>query len=227
MRLNGTKRSGLAALIAATAVAGASAAHAALVEIQISGVNLVYNGSSVVDAGAATGNVLNPADADALNTMTFISNGTPVGTLLGNIYLDLSVTGLSGISAAPGNVQTVTSNIPGYVDLLIGTSQPVPQFLQVDVASTSLTYVDVGGFLQFAFVGSLGTVNGQALPFALTVADPVTVSFSLQIDPGSLTSMGGLITGFTASGTGEIRAIPEPAAAGLLIPGLLALRRRR
>ncbi|MFN4242578.1 MAG: hypothetical protein ACK4PI_05005 [Tepidisphaerales bacterium] len=215
------------AVAAAAMLVGSAAAQAALVEIQISGVNLVYNGTSVVDAGGPTGNVLDPADADQLNTMTFINNGVPVGTLLGNIFLDLSVTGLGGILDTPGNIQTVTSNVPGYVDLLIGTSQPVPQYLQVNVATTSLTYVDVGGILQFAFVGSLGLVNGQALPFALTVADPVTVSFSLQIDPGTLTSSGGFITGFEASGTGEIRAIPEPAAMGLLVPGLLALRRRR
>lgn len=215
------------AVAAAAMLVGSAIAQAALVEIQISGVNLVYNGTSVADAGGPTGNVLNPADADALNTMTFINNGVVVGTLLGNIYLDMLVSGLGGILDTPGNIQTVTSNVPGYVDLLIGTAQPVPQYLQINVSTSSLTYVDVGSILQFAFVGSLGLVNGQALPFALTVADPVTISFSLQIDPGTLTSSGGFITGFEASGTGEIRAIPEPAAMGLLVPGLLALRRRR
>lgn len=220
----------VAAIGTAAMLVGSAAAQAALIEVQFSGVNIVYNGSSIVDAGSASGGVLDPVDADPLNTMTFLSNGTPVGTILGNISLDVLIPDVTGLLATPGNTQTIVAlgTTPGYLDLLIGTSPLATQYLTVNLTSVSVTYIDASSSIQFAFAGGTGSLGATVLPFGLSAADPVTVSFSVQIDPGSLTSAGGLITGFTASGTGEVRAIPEPAAlAPLALAGLMLGRRRR
>ena len=220
----------LAAAGTAAMLVGSAAAQAALVEVQFSGVNLVYNGSSIVDAGSPAGGTLDPVNADPLNTMTFLSNGTPVGTIVSNISLDLLIPDVTGLLATPSSSQTIVTpgTTPGYLDLLIGTSPLAAQYLAVNLASVSVTYIDVASTIQFAFVGATASLSGSVLPFGLSAGNPVTVSFSVQIDPGSLTSDGGLITGFTASGTGEVRAIPEPAAlAPLAVAGLMLTRRRR
>lgn len=228
-RVLGSRGVLVAAIGTAAMLVGSGAARAALVEIQFSGVNVVYDGSVLADAGSVFGGTLDPADADPLTTMTFLSNGTPVGTISNNIAIDFRIPEVTGLLSAPGNRQTIvtTGLIWGFVDLLIGPA-PVTQHMALSFGSMTVTYIDASSSIQFAFVGGVGSLLSADLPFGLSVANPVTVSFSLQIDPGSLTSSGGLITGFTASGTGEIRAIPEPAAlAPLAVAGLMLGRRRR
>ena len=79
------------------------------------------------------------------------------------------------------------------------------------------------------FAGSVALIDSQDLPFGLEIGAPVTVTLSTQTT--SVTTGGGFITSFTASGTGEIRGVivPEPSTLILAAIGLLAhlLRRRR
>jgi hypothetical protein len=72
---------------------------------------------------------------------------------------------------------------------------------------------------------------GQNLPFGLQVGDPITASFSAQINAGTKTAAGGFVTGFHTSGTGEVRGtnVPEPATlllAALGFVGCCAAARR-
>jgi hypothetical protein len=221
---------GAAALVAL----GATTAQAATIQIAFTGMNLRYDGASLYDATSNTGGVGNPANADPLATVDFFVDGSPAGTLNSNISLDVFIPDVTNISAAPNAVYNqVTPGNPGYFDLLFGTSPLASEFLQLDLDNVSVTYVDVSGLVQFTFGAAVAASNAQNLPFALEIGDPVTLSFSAQLDAGSKTTAGGFVTGFRATGTGEIRgeAIPEPSTIALLGMGALAvpvmLRRRR
>ena len=199
------------------------------VVIQFTGMDLVYDGSSLYDAGSTSGGFADPADADPLVSVDFFQNGAFVGSLSTEISLDVFIPDVTGIPDTPGTVYNFwTPGNPGFVDLLIGTSPLASEFLLLDIASSNITYLDASGFAQFIFGGTIGVSNAQNLPFGLQTGDPITFSFSSRIDPNSLTSSGGFITGFETSGTGEYSNIPAPASAALLALGAAAgLRRRR
>jgi hypothetical protein len=210
-----------------------ASAQAALIEIHFTDMDLVYDGSAIYDAGSTAGGLANPADADPLASVDFFGDGVLIGSLSSDIWLDVFIPDINGISAAPNtsDVQT-TPGSPGFFDLLIGTSPLASEFLLVDLASVTFAYADALGVVQFTFGGAVSDVFAQNLPFDLMIDDAITVSFSARVVPGTLTDNGTDITGFTTSGTGEYTGegdviIPEPATMALLgIGGLIALRRR-
>lgn len=209
-------------------------ASAATIQIGFTGMNLRYDGSTIYDAGSSSGGVGDPADADPLATIDFFVDSTQVGSLNSDISVDVRIPDVLNIPSAPNTVynQTTVGN-PGHFDLLIGTTPLAAEYLQLDLNNVTVTYFDVSGLVQFTFGAAVAASNAQNLPFSLEVGDPITLSFSAQVDAGSKTSAGGFITGFRATGTGEIRgeAIPEPSSlalagiAAVAIP--VALRRRR
>lgn len=208
---------------------GSVAAQAGLV-IEFTGLNLVYDGSSLRDAGSAAGGVANPADADALASVDFIVDGTPVGGLSSDISIDVFIPDVLNIPAGAGNSTIInTVGNPGYFDLLIGTSPLASQYLLVDLGTVAITYIDVAGIIQFTFGGAVAAGFSQNLPYDLVIGDPVSISFSAQIDPGSRTTDGDFVTGFTASGTGEYQGtlVPTPGALAFLAVGVPAVIRRR
>lgn len=197
--------------------------------------NLVYDGSAIYDAGSTAGGLADPADADPLTSITFSVDGAPAGTLLSNIWADIFIPGVTGIPSASNTVhnQTTAGN-PGFFDLLVGTSPLASQFLLIDLAEVTITYVDVASVVQFVFGIATPDIFAQTLPFGLVIDGPLTVSFSAQVDPGTLTNNDSQITGFAALGSGDISgqstAIAEPAAAPLMALGVMAFlagRRRR
>ncbi|MBL7220211.1 MAG: PEP-CTERM sorting domain-containing protein [Phycisphaerae bacterium] len=65
------------------------------------------------------------------------------------------------------------------------------------------------------------------MPYGVTIAEPVSVSFSTQTTE-PVSKSGNHITVFRSSGTGEITGLPEPATLSLLaLGGLTVLRKRR
>ncbi|MEN0111246.1 MAG: hypothetical protein AAF805_11045 [Planctomycetota bacterium] len=204
-------------LVAAFAIAFcSSAASAAMIEIQFTGLDIVYDGSSITDAGGA--------GADTLSTTTIQVDGvdapgTPFAS--GGLAIDIDIPGVSAIPLTTGSVTTVGA---GSATLTL----PGGDFLSLVLGPATITYVD-GGFAEFVFGGSVASISGQSLPLPgdLELGEPTSFSFSTQI--GASTDDGTNFTSFSASGTGEITgpAIPEPTAAVLAaLAGIAAIGRR-
>ncbi len=220
------------AMCALVAFSLAAPVTAATIEIQFTGMNLTYDGSAIYDDGSNAGGLADPADADPLISVDFFINGVPAGSLSNNISLDVFIPDVTGISSAANTVdnQTTPGN-PGFFDLLIGTSPLAAEFLVIDLEEVNISYIDVQNIVQFTFGAAVSEVFGQNLPFGLLIGDPISVSFSAQVTPGTKTTSDGFVTGFDATGTGEIRGtlIPEPASCLLAAFGLigcLAVRRK-
>jgi hypothetical protein len=194
------------------------------IEITFSGMDIVYDGNAIYDAGSNAGGLADPADADPLLVANFSQDGSLVGSIASDISLDLYIPDITGIPAAANTHHVLlTPGNPGFLDLLIGTSPLASEFLLLDLNEVSITYLDAAGTVQFTFGAAVASSASQNLPFGLVAHEPITVSFSAQIVPGTLTEAGGVVTGFLASGTGEIRGVPEPATYCLMVAAGLAL----
>lgn len=211
-------------ILSALALAVAPTAHAANLEITFSGMGIVYDGTNIYDAGSNAGGNGNPAEADPLIIVNFSENGSLVGSISDDVSLDVFIPDVTGIPAV-ANAQhlLVTPGNPGYFDLLIGTAPAAAEYLRLELGEVGITYLDTLGTLQFTFGAAVASGSNQNLPFGLVAGELITVSFSSQVDPDTLTEAGGLITGFTASGSGVIRAVPEPATVGLVVLGVAAV----
>jgi hypothetical protein len=214
-------------------VAASAATMAATIDIQFTGADLVYDGTDIYDAGGSAGGGRDPGDADPITSAIFSVDGTTIGTLLTDIALDVYIPGVAGISSAPNTVYSQpTAGNPGFFDLLIGAGSPTAQYLEVDLSTVNITYIDVASVVQFTFGAAVSSSLAQNLPFGLSFDEPITVSFSAPIVPGTKTDNGSVITGFEAAGSGEFTgpAVPEPTALCLAVVGgfaCFALRRNR
>ena len=210
-----------------------TATYATSLEIQLGGVDVVFDGATINDAGSSVFGTEDPADGDPLDTVTFKVDGTAIGTLIGYpvgtdpLSLDIHIPGVPPIPEGGGLV--TTSGIPpGTFDLL---TKPLASAigLALDLDAVVITYQPILSNMSFVFAGSVATIDSQDLPLGLEIGSPVTVTLSMQTD--SVTTLGGFVDSFTASGTGEILGflVPEPSTvvlASLAILGLLARRRR-
>jgi hypothetical protein len=231
MKIHSKALSGATALIVSALLSANTLA--ATIAIDFTGMNLVYDGSSIYDAGDSAGGNLDPDEADPLASADFFVDNVLVGSLSSDLSLDVYIPDVGGISSAANtvDVQTTPGN-PGFFDLLIGTSPLAAEYIAVDLEEVTVTYIDVLNMVQFTFGAAISDSASQNLPFGLVVGQPVTVSFSAQIDAGTRTTGGGLVTGFEASGTGEIAGplVPEPTTGLLLVLGAVsaaAVARRR
>ena len=223
----GTGRRVLVLMLVAVLVAGAAPAMAGLIEIQFTGLDLVYDGAKIVDAKSATGGTGNPADSDPLTTMVFLYNGVEQGRLEHNIFADIKILNVAGIPDAGGFIQTGGNGNSFGFDLLTSNSTP-GWGLQMNIDKFSAFYSGSG--ISMAVTGVATSVPTQALPFGLSIntGDQIAIVVS-SANVSNITASGGFLTGFNASGTGNVRAsgVPEPATLALLAAGLGAMLLRR
>ena len=198
---------GAVILVGLTQLASASL----ILQIQMGGVDIRYDGTNIVSVGAPT--------PDPLTNATFLVDHVLVGADTSGVTLGLSIPGVSNLPVSGGQVSSAAN---GSLDLDLGGGQ----FLSLTLDSATVSYIPVFSTVYFVFVGSAATIDGQQLPYGLTLGDPVSVSFSTQM-MAPITQSGGFVSSFLAAGTGEIQGVPEPATLSLLALGGLAMLRRR
>lgn len=215
----------LAFLATTTLLVFAPAADAGTINIQLSGLGVVYDGpnGTIHDSKSANGGNMNPADADMLATALFRLDSTVVdvrtmGDGGGDLYGDLLIDNVPG-SIPLGTLTTVGGGGFGYGFDLFTTPGSIPM-LSLDLDTVEL-FVDE---LSLFFTG-VGIVKGEDLPAGLRygVGREVAVSYTATLP--SVNPMMETTMGFFANGTLNISgaAIPEPTSAALLLLAMAPL----
>ena len=216
----------------------ATTANASLLQIICGGLNLVYDGSAIYDAGSPAGGSGNPAEADALDTMTFKLKdvGPPVTllTLTNDIFADVYIGGVYNIPKGGGMVMS-TGPFNGFgFDLLVKNAVP-GWGLGLNLTGPLQVVYD-GSALNVLGTGITTSIIAQNLPPGLGVAigSPVQISFSANIlSPNDVADDGQFLTRFASSGSAQVSGpatpVPEPGTLLLLGMGLLGggVARRR
>jgi hypothetical protein len=189
------------------AVLAAPGAYAVNLEIQFTGLNLVYDGTTIYDAGSPWSGIGSPAESDPLTSMSFFSDGTLVGSLTSDIFADIR---LEDVIAIPASGGTVTST-GGIFDALMKNSEP-GWGAALDADDAQITYYN--GMFKLVMGGGVASLFAQDLPFGLQFDpnEPLGFTFSSS-SVENLTTANGTVTGFRISGTGNItgtaQAVPE------------------
>jgi hypothetical protein len=207
----------------------AGAAQAANLEIQIAGVDLVYDGQNLYDAGGAAGGAGNPAQADPLIGIGFLLDGILQGVLWQDVYIDFYLANLTNIPVGGGTVTSGGNGDAFGLDLL--TSSVAPGYgLGLNLDEFAFWYS--GSELFIATGGTASSLSTQNLPFGLSFDTPID-EIKIVLSSANLSNVtddGTFLTGFTSSGTGNLagEGTPEPATLALLaLGGLMYFRRPR
>jgi len=222
----------LACMVALLGLAAAGPASASNLTILFSGLDLYYDGEVGVLTTSPAIPVSPPSIStmDELVTMSFIKDGTNLGTFTNDIWADIELDGVFGIPSAGGSVIV---NSPGpKVDLYAGANSLNLNWdspVEIVYDSQQLTVTGSAG----------GAIVGQNLPFGQTMTDPIRISFSTQILNSNVNPSppngNGYLYSFHSFGTGEVSGgatVPEPATLltlgfGLLGGGFLGRRRKK
>ena len=236
LSLKRVARAVLVACVLAGSLAGASTASAGTLQIQFTGLGLVYDGTSIFDSTFSnTVRAGDPAQSDALSSMSFYVDDVLVGSVLtSDIFADIYITGITNVPATGGVVNSTGNGGAFGIDLL--TSNSLPGWgLALDIDTMQFFYT--GSQIAINVAGLASSIDTQMLPFALEFdpTQPVTISITSASLTG-VTTAGGFLTGFNANSAGVVNGIliPEPSTLVLLGIGIAVaawsgrrVRRRR
>ena len=205
-------------------------AVAGTLEIQFTGLNLDYNGTSIFDSGAHnTIGLGSPAQSDPLTSMSFYLDGSQVGSVLtADIFADVYLANVLNIPAAGGVVTTGGNGNAFGIDLL--TQNLTPGWgLALNIDTMQLFYT--GSKIAISVSGVASSLFAQSLPYGLEydATKPITIVVS-SANLTNVTSAGGFLTGFNAAGTGNVAGTgdvsipsPEPGTLTLAAFGFIGL----
>lgn len=223
------QKTSIGALLLALCAAFPSVSTAKLIEIQFTGLDFKYDGVDLFDGGGKAGGSGKASESDPLTTMTFLTDSTLVGVLTKDIYADFLLKNVTEIPVSGGLVMENGTSGFGF-DLLV-SSQDGGWGIGLDVEKYQVFYS--GNKLSIAATEVASNLRTQNLPFGLVInpGDEIKIIIS-SANMADVTDNGTFLTGFKASGTGNIRGsdVPEPSAAGLCLlagVGLFQAVRRR
>lgn len=220
----------LSAGVAGTSLLLAAAVAPAAIQIDITGIDFTYDGSTIGDEGGAGlfGGL------DLLDSVDVYQDGVLVGSLgaSDNAAVDVNISNVNNLPVGGGLVAQTGGPDIGF-DLFFddGGGTGSGGFLFLDISGFDVFYS--GNEIGITGVTGAGFVFDQdTLPFGVEFdpAEPVSISFSGIVDDGSVTSENGFVTGLTADGTATFvgQVIPEPTSlAAFGLAGLGLLRRRK
>ena len=147
-------------------------ASAATIEIEYTGLDVTYDGSSITDTDGGGG-------VDDLTSAVISLDNVQQGPVLTtDLTIDLDIPGVTGLPIGGG---ATTSAAGGTLSLDLGAGNSIDLALEpVDV-----TYVDLGSGFEFAFAASVSNVTGQNLPLGLQVGSMVDMALSVRVNAGS------------------------------------------
>ena len=204
-----------------------SQAYSSTLTIEFLGMDVEYDGlfGELYDTGSILGGNGDPAEADPLTAVSFEVDGSLAGPVItSEAAIDILITDLflPVPASIPGS--SFATGFSGVFDLLLGPG-PDAYALALNVDEVTVTFLDTG-VAQFVFGAEVTSdIFDQDLPYGLEMGTPVEVSFSANVAEGTYSDDGFFITGFDASGTGEMTGplVPEPTSAALILSGIALL----
>lgn len=211
----------------------ASSASAALYQIQVTGLNLVYeqatgNICDVNGCAFVTGGTNNPASADPVTTMVFLKDNATVLTLTNpssalSVDYALSIADGTAPGGGPYSLDAPPNGV-GVVDFLVSGLPGIA----TNITNGTVTWFN--GSLNM-FGGGFSTVFSQNLPNNPAALGADWVGFN-PINWSFSSGLGSCAAGIcNYSGTGELSwSVPEPSSlllAGLALVAAGSIRRKR
>lgn len=208
----------LAGIVLAVVVL-ASPVRAAILEIQITGLDFVYDGNNIFDAGVQnTVRTGDPLDANPLVSMDFFVDGSLVGILTTDIWADIYLADIGPVAASGPTFVTSGGNGDAFgVDLL--TEDAVPGWgLALNVDEVQFLYT--GSEIAISVAGLATGIAAQSLPFGLEFDELENITFVISSANLTVVDDGDFITSIVASGTGNAKGVLVPEPSSLVLMGL-------